>query len=161
MYGTGRRSDGSGARTTGHTRRAVDARLDFCDGPVPGSYRSRRGPWAAQGERDAAVIRRPAQGQRRRPTGRRKGVGLRGEGAQAQPSSTVPGGKRAGGGGSRRGWHHKDKVESPTLMQGRRLEIAEVRVAAPGGAVLPRLRVALRVPRGPVAVRQPWSVKVR
>jgi hypothetical protein len=42
-------------------------------------------------------------------------------------------------------------------MQGRRLEIAEVGATAPCGAVLPRLRVALRVPRGPVAV-QPTAV---
>jgi hypothetical protein len=40
------------------------------------------------------------------------------------------------------------------------LEIAEVGATAPCGAVLPRLRVALREPRGPVAV-QPAVVRER
>src|SRR4051794_1177136 len=92
-------------------------------------------PRTAQGEGGAAVVRRPADRQWRRPAGGRKRVGLRGEAARTRPRRA--GRRHAWVGGASSGWHNKDIVDPLVLMQRWGFELLEVLVAAPCSAVFP------------------------
>jgi hypothetical protein len=107
---------------------------------------------AAQVEGVAAVVRCPADRERRRPARGREGIGLSSEEAGARHARPVGGLDHARTFGTCLRWHHEDEVDPLRLVQIRRLELTEIVVDAPCGAVQARAGIALRVPRGQVAI---------